>query len=71
MMHWRKRCEVMRIEVSDTQAQAMDELENRGLYFCAHFGTENACDILESMDHAFAMGRLYEWMREQLGIVTQ
>lgn len=71
MMHWRTRCETMRIVVSDEQAAAMDELEKRGLYFCAHFGTDNACDILAGMNRAMELGVLYEWMREQLGILTQ
>ena len=71
MTHWRNRCEAMQLPVTDAQADAMDELEERGLYFCGHFGIDNACDVLEGMNHAFAMGILYEWMREQLGIVTQ
>lgn len=47
MINWRTTCELLNITVNRYQADSMDELEKRGLYFCVEFGTENACDILE------------------------
>lgn len=60
----------MGLQVTRKQAQAMTELENRGLSFCCHFGTDNAVDLLEGMNRAFDMGCLYEWLNNYMGIVT-
>ena len=49
---------------------AVRELERRGLRYCTHFGVRNATEILREMDRAFMDGRLYEWLRERCGIVT-
>jgi hypothetical protein len=48
---------------------AIQELEDRGLSFCSHFGYENAVALLKEMDEAFASGSLYEWLRCRCGIV--
>ena len=50
--------------------RAMRELRKRGLMFCGHFGTDNAVDVLAGMDEAISDGKLYEWMRDHLGVVT-
>jgi hypothetical protein len=49
---------------------AIRELQHRGLSFCGHFGYQNAVDRLAEMNRAFAEGRLYEWMRDTLGVIS-
>ncbi len=51
--------------------QAMRTLENRGLKFLVHFGTENAIARLNAMDRAFRDGTLYEHFQRDLGIVPE
>lgn len=58
----------LQLVVSDEAATACRVLERRGLSFCAHFGTDNAVEILGHMDRAFDGGFLYEWMRERFGL---
>ena len=50
---------------------AIRELEDRGLMICAHFGTENAIDILGEMNQAFSDGTLYAWLARRCGIVVR
>lgn len=52
------------------QRAAMTELDRRGLQFLVHFGTKNAVERLLAMDRAFLNGTLYEWLRDDAGIVT-
>jgi hypothetical protein len=49
---------------------AVLELESRGLTFCVHFGYSNAISRLRSMDEACSAGHLYEWLRDECGILT-
>lgn len=56
------------LTVTEPQRAACLKLESRGLSFCAHFGYENAEDILLAMDVAVQGGFLYEWMDSQFGI---
>ena len=56
------------LPVTAHQLSAIRELESRGLIFCAHFGVENAVEIMAEMDAAFLDGRLYEWLRSRLGV---
>lgn len=70
-MTWRTACERLSIPVTPEKAAAMDELEARGLGFMQHFGTESAVDVLQGINMAMDAGVLYQWMKEQLGVVTQ
>lgn len=43
--------------------KAIDTLEERGLKWMAHFGYDNAIEMLHEMDIAFEQGWLYQWMK--------
>lgn len=61
--------ERLELTVTPEQRAAILELESRGLMFCAHFGIENAEDVLYHMNVACELGCLCEWMQRRLGIV--
>lgn len=59
-------------EAATPQVQAaILELESRGFMWCAHFGTQNAQDLLEGMNEAMEDGLLYEWLRRYMGVDTR
>ncbi len=53
---------------SPQSQKAMRKLEERGLRFLVHFGTDNAVDRLRAMNHAFKWGYLDEHMRHEYGL---
>lgn len=67
-MRWRILCAHLSISVTDEQAHAMDQLEDRGMTFCGNFGYSNAVDLLAGMDKAAEDGTLYEWLRVHMGV---
>lgn len=69
-MEHSKLYESLRSNATSEQCAAMDVLESRGLSFLAHFGTQNAVEILETMNVAYSRGCLYQFMAGAFGIVT-
>jgi hypothetical protein len=61
--------ERLKERANPAQRRAIETLEMRGFVFCAHFGVDNAIAIRDDMDRAMKQGRLYEYLRLQLGVV--
>jgi hypothetical protein len=58
----------LRAKATSQNREAWDELERRGLKFLAHFGYENADEVLREMNMFVDMGLLYWWLQHRLGI---
>lgn len=58
------------MQASKEQIDAAHQLHTRGLAVFVHYGIQNAVQVLHDMDEAIENARLYEFMRDRLGIVT-
>ena len=74
MSHWRDvmtRCDYLQGtlgKLKEDQIRAMDELECAGFCFLLHFGTSNAVKKRDEVQQAFSDGRLYEHLKESMGM---